>query len=82
MKQVNVAQAKAQLPELIERAARGEVIVLARAGKPRAKIVALGPSDLTLRTPGKGKGRFRMKKGFDDALPEALLRRFEGKTPR
>ena len=82
MKQVNVAQAKAQLPELIERAAKGEVIVVARAGKPRAKIVALGPSDLSLRRPGKGKGRFRMKKDFDAPLPEALLRLFEGKPKR
>ncbi len=82
MKQVNVAEAKAQLPQLIERAAQGEVIVVARAGKPRAKIVALGPSERTLRKPGKGKGRFRMKKGFDAPLPEALLRLFEGKTSR
>ncbi len=77
MKQVNVAQAKAHLPELIERAAQGEVIVVARAGKPRAKIVGLGPSDLKLRTPGKGKGRFRLKKDFDKPLPEAILRLFE-----
>lgn len=82
MKQVNIAQAKAQLPELIERAANGEVIVVARAGKPRAKIVALGPSDLTLRKPGKGKGRFQMKKDFDAPLPEPLLRLFEGKAKR
>ena len=82
MKQVNVAQAKAQLPELIERAAKGEVIVVARAGRPRAKIVALGPSDLKLRKPGKGKGRFRMKKGFDEPLPEELLRLFEWKRGR
>ena len=82
MKQVNVAEAKARLPELIERAAKGEVIVVARAGKPRAKIVGLGPSDLKRRTPGKGKGRFRMKKNFDAPLPENLLRLFEGKTGR
>jgi prevent-host-death family protein len=80
MKQVNVAQAKAQLPELIERAARGEVIILARAGKPRAKLVALAPSDQTLRRPGKGKGRFRLKKGFDDPLPDEILDLFEGKA--
>ena len=80
MKQVNIAEAKAQLPELIERAAKGEVIVVARAGKPRAKIVALGPDDRALRTPGKGKGRFRMKKGFDAPLPDAILGLFEGRV--
>lgn len=77
MKQINVAQAKAQLPELIERAANGEVIVLARAGKPRAKLVALDAGDVRLRTPGKGKGRFRMKKDFDAPLPADLLDLFE-----
>jgi prevent-host-death family protein len=82
MKQVNVAQAKAHLPALIERAAKGEVIVVARAGKPRAKIVALGSDDLKLRRPGKGKGRFRMKKGFDEALPDEILRLFEGRRRR
>ena len=74
---VNVAEAKAHLPELIERAAGGEEIILGRAGKPRAKIVPLGPDPRRLRIPGKGKGRFRVKKGFEDALPEDVLRLFE-----
>lgn len=74
---VNVAEAKAHLPELIERAASGEEIVLARAGKPRAKLVPLGPDPRALRVPGKGKGRFRVKKGFDDSLPEDVLAGFE-----
>ena len=76
-KVVNVAEAKAHLPELIERAAGGEEIILGRAGKPRAKLVPLGPDPRKLRIPGKGKGRFRMKKGFDDPLPEDVLRLFE-----
>jgi antitoxin (DNA-binding transcriptional repressor) of toxin-antitoxin stability system len=79
MKQINVAQAKARLPELIERAANGEVIVLARGGKPRAKLVALDAGDVRLRRPGKGKGRFRMRKDFDEPLPDDLLDLFEGK---
>jgi prevent-host-death family protein len=73
---VNVAEAKAHLPELIERAANGEVFVLARAGKPRAKLVPLESQPAALRVPGKGKGRFRMKKGFDDPLPDELLALF------
>jgi prevent-host-death family protein len=77
---VNVAAAKASLPELIERAASGETIILARAGKPRAKLVPLKPSPkgASKRVPGKGKGRFRMKKGFDEPLPERVLAAFEG----
>ena len=38
---VNVAEAKAHLSELIDRAARGEEIVIARAGKPVARIMSL-----------------------------------------
>lgn len=76
-KVVNVAEAKAHLSELIERAAGGEEVILGRAGKPRAKLVPLGPDPRKLRVPGKGKGRFRMKKGFDDPLPEDVLRLFE-----
>jgi prevent-host-death family protein len=74
---INVAEAKAHLPELIERAANGEEIILGRSGKPRAKLVPLGPDPRKLRVPGKGKGRFRMKKGFDAPLPEDVLRLFE-----
>jgi prevent-host-death family protein len=38
---VNIADAKARLPELVERAARGEEIVIARNGEPRARLVPL-----------------------------------------
>jgi prevent-host-death family protein len=75
---VNVAEAKSSLPELIERAANGEEIILARAGKPRARLVPLGPDPKHLRVPGKGKGRFRVKRGFDAPLPEDVLELFEG----
>ncbi|MGH7438881.1 MAG: type II toxin-antitoxin system Phd/YefM family antitoxin, partial [Polyangiaceae bacterium] len=51
---VNITAAKARLSQLIERAASGEVVILARAGKPRAKLVALGGESSTLRVPGKG----------------------------
>jgi len=76
---VNVAETKARLPELIERAGRGEEIVLARNGKPRARLVPLD-SDRSLRIPGKGKGRFRMKRGFDAPLDPDGLALFEGEA--
>jgi prevent-host-death family protein len=74
---VNVAEAKARLPELMERAGRGEEIVLARNGRPRARLVPLD-ADPSLRVPGKGKGRFRVRRGFDAPLPADLLALFEG----
>jgi prevent-host-death family protein len=77
---INVAEAKARLPELIERAARGEEIVLSRAGKPQARLVPLENPRKALRVPGKGKGRFRMSRDFDAPLPPELLATFEDGT--
>jgi prevent-host-death family protein len=75
----DIAAAKAHLPELVDRAALGETIVLARAGKPRARLVPLEAPSTALRVPGKGKGRFKLKKGFFDPLPPSVLALFEGK---
>lgn len=75
---VNIAEAKAHLPDLIERAAAGEEIVLARAGKPRARLVPLDDDRKRLRVPGKGKGRFRASPDFDAPLPPEILVLFEG----
>jgi antitoxin (DNA-binding transcriptional repressor) of toxin-antitoxin stability system len=53
----------------------GEEIILARNGKPRAKLVPLG-IDRSRRVPGKGS--FRLRAGFDAPLPDDLLALFEG----
>lgn len=74
---VNVAEAKARLPDLIERAANGEEIILARAGKPRARLVPLASDSRSMRVPGKGRGRFKVKRGFDVALPDSIVTMFE-----
>ena len=74
---IDVAAAKARLPELIERAARGEEIVLSRAGKPRARLVPLDASRKALRVPGKGKGRFRITRDFDEPLPPDVISSFD-----
>ena len=75
---INVAAAKARLPELIDRAARGEEIILARAGRPRARLVPLATDRKALRVPGKGKGRFRPRRGFDADLSDDTLALFYG----
>lgn len=73
MKIVNVAEAKAHLSELVERAAGGEEIIVARAGKPRAKLVPLDDVNRRLRVPGKRIGKYRVSKDFDAPLPDDLL---------
>jgi prevent-host-death family protein len=77
VKIVNVAEAKAHLSELVERAAGGEEIIVARAGKPRAKLVPLGDASRKLRVPGKRIGKYRVAKDFDAPLPADVLDTFE-----
>ncbi len=78
MKTVNIHQAKTHLSKLIARVRKGEEIVLAKAGKPVAKIVPLdaGPKR---RVPGSARGQFTMSDDFDAPLPDEILDAFEGK---
>jgi prevent-host-death family protein len=76
-KPVNIGAAKARLPELVERAAQGEEIVIARRGRPRARLVPL--AQRSKRVPGRGKGQWRVQGDFNAPLPEALVRAFEGR---
>jgi prevent-host-death family protein len=75
---VNIADAKARLPELVQRAAAGEEIVIARHGKPQARLVPLLPS--APRVPGRGAGEWEIAGDFDVPLPDDLLAAFEGRT--
>lgn len=77
-KPVNIYDAKAHLSELVERAAAGEEIVIARAGKPMARLV---PLRLRERTPGRGAGRIEISPDFDAPLSDELLQEFEGDLP-
>ena len=74
---VNVHEAKTHLSRLLERAHRGETIVLAKAGKPYAKLVPLEGREP--RTPGLLKGKFKLTEAFFEPLPEDELRRWEGR---
>jgi len=73
---LNVAEAKARLSELVQRAARGEEIVIARNGHPQARLVALPPK--AARTPGAGAGKWVIGDDFNDPLPPEALAGFEG----
>jgi len=74
---VNVHEAKTHLSRLLERAHRGETIVLAKAGKPYAKLVPLETREP--RKPGLLKGKFKLTEAFFEPLPEHELRRWEGR---
>jgi len=76
-KTVNLYEAKTKLSELVERAAKGEEIVIAKAGKPRAKLVPV-PMQKAPRAGGFWKGKFEIPENFDEPLPEEVLKSFEG----
>jgi prevent-host-death family protein len=67
--QVNIHQAKTQLSKLVVRAGQGEEIVIARAGKPIARLVPL--EEHRERKPGLVKGR--LTKAFFEPLPPEEL---------
>jgi prevent-host-death family protein len=75
-KPVNIHAAKTHFSRLVERAAKGEEIVIARAGRPVARLVPLATAARP-RRPGLLKGRIRIRKDFDAPLPEDVLRLFE-----
>lgn len=74
-KTVNIAEAKARLPELVQRAARGEEIIIARNGEPQARLVPLPVQKP--RVPGRGAGKWKIVGNFNDPLPRELLDAFE-----
>jgi hypothetical protein len=50
------------------------------ARRVSAKLVALDEKPSKKRVPGKGKGRFRLQKGFDEPLPDEVLALLEGRA--
>jgi prevent-host-death family protein len=76
---VNVYEAKTHLSQLLDRAAAGEEIVIARAGRPVARLVALA-EPARPRTPGGWRGKMSMTPGFDE-LPDEIDAAFRGERP-
>lgn len=76
MTEINVHEAKTQFSKLLRRVAAGEEIVIARAGKPVARLVPVEKSSKRLL--GLDEGLFEVPEDFDAPLPEDVLREFEG----
>ena len=81
MATLNLYAAKTRLSELVERAARGEEVVIAKAGVPKARLVPLERPTLP-RTPGAWKNRVVIGPDFDAPLPDDLRGAFEGTGER
>ena len=73
---LNLYEAKTALSSLVEEVAAGAEIIIAKNGRPRARLVPL--RETARRRPGRGKGKSRMAADFDAPLPKALLDAFNG----
>ncbi len=81
MRTVNIHEAKTHLSRLIEEVAtRCEPIVIAKAGKPMARLVPLVP-ERPRRVFGILAGQIQIADDFDAPLPDDVLSGFEGSVP-
>jgi len=75
MTQVNVHEAKTHFSKLLRRIEAGEEVIIARGGKPVAKLVPL--DDATKRRQfGRDKGKMWIADDFDAPLPDDILAEF------
>lgn len=77
---VNVYEAKTHLSQLLDRAAAGEEIVIARAGRPIARLMPLADTPSKRRQPGGWRGKVSIGTDFDD-LPAGIDAAFRGDRP-
>lgn len=69
--EVNIHEAKTNLSKLLERVALGEEIVIAKAGKPVAKLVAISNARPRFKL-GSARGEFVVPDDFNDPLPKEI----------
>ena len=79
MATVNIHDAKTHLSRLIEQAARGESVVIAKAGKPLVKLTAL-EAPVRPRRLGFLKGQIAVPEDFDTMGAEEIARLFGAET--
>ncbi len=72
--QVNIHDAKTRLSQLLTKVEKGEEVIVARAGKPVARIVPF--RNKPQRRPGTAKGKLWIADDFDAPLPEEILKDF------
>lgn len=77
MKSVNVHEAKTHLSRLLVEVERGEEIVIARGGRPVARLLRFEAAPVR-RELGFDRGLFTIPDDFDAPLPDDILADFEG----
>jgi len=74
----NVHEAKTHFSKILAIVQSGEEVVIAKAGRPIAKVVPI--RNLKPRVPGRWAGRIWVADDFDAPLPDELLDAFEGRS--
>ncbi len=77
MQTVNIHEAKTHLSRFIDKAAAGEEIIIARAGKPVARLAPLVSPKEKPRPLGLGKGKFSLPENFDAMSGDEIREMFE-----
>lgn len=75
---INIHEAKTHLSRIVEEVAAGEVVIIAKAGKPVARLVPLASAVVPKRL-GLLKGAIRVPNDFNAPLPDDVLAAFEGR---
>jgi len=75
MAEINVHDAKTHFSRLLQRVAGGEEIVIARAGRPIARLVPIEPKPRLVI--GQDEGLFEVPEDFDAPLPDEVLAFFQ-----
>ena len=79
METINIHQAKTHLSRLLERVARGEEIIIAKAGRPIARLMPLGDAPLPriIKRIGFMKGAFELPDDFDTMAADEIALMYE-----
>jgi prevent-host-death family protein len=81
MKKVNIHEAKTQLSKLVEKASKGESFIIAKAGKPVAKVTALNaPTGRQVRRLGFLSGQISVPDDFDEMNAREIEQLFSGRS--
>jgi prevent-host-death family protein len=78
MKQVNVYEAKTRLSALLDEVSKGSSFIIAKSGKPVARLSPIEPRKRHKSRIGFMKGKIKFAPDFDAPLPEEILKLFEG----
>jgi prevent-host-death family protein len=78
MRKVNIYEAKTRLSQLVDEAAAGRDVVIARAGRPVARLTRIAKPGAKRRLGVLDRRRLRIPDDFNAPLPDEVVRAFQG----